>query len=150
MSIERIEIVTGAQHRRRYSAEEKARFVARAQQPGASVSRVARQHGITPSLLFKWKKLMQVGGMSAIQSRDEVVSVAEYKALQKKAKQLEQLLGRKTMETEILKEALEIAKAFTEAGFRCISDKSDGTEILGGCGQLKSQIRDIRNKYRIM
>ncbi|MBD1228222.1 transposase [Xenorhabdus griffiniae] len=111
MSIERIEIVTGAQHRRRYSAEEKARFVAMAQQPGVSVSRVARQHGITPSLLFKWKKLMQEGGMSAIQSRDEVVSVAEYKALQKKAKQLEQLLGRKTMETEILKEALEIAKA---------------------------------------
>ncbi|PHM60737.1 hypothetical protein Xsto_03705 [Xenorhabdus stockiae] len=42
------------------------------------------------------------------------------------------------------------AKALTEAGFRCISDKSDGTEILGGCGQLKSQIRDIRSKYRIM
>ncbi|WP_099134827.1 hypothetical protein [Xenorhabdus budapestensis] len=42
------------------------------------------------------------------------------------------------------------AKALTEAGCRCISDKSDGTEILGGCGQLKSQVRDIRSKYRIM
>ncbi|CDG17835.1 radical SAM protein [Xenorhabdus doucetiae] len=42
------------------------------------------------------------------------------------------------------------AKALTEAGFRCISDISDGTEILGGCGQLKSQVRDIRSKYRIM
>ncbi|QTL38588.1 radical SAM protein [Xenorhabdus budapestensis] len=42
------------------------------------------------------------------------------------------------------------AKALTEAGFRCISDKSDSTEILGGCGQLKSQVRDIRSKYRIM
>lgn len=49
--------------------------------------------------------------MSAIQSCDEVVSVAEHKALQKKIKQLEQLFGRKTMEMEILKEALEIAKA---------------------------------------
>ncbi|RAJ94850.1 hypothetical protein B0I24_1131 [Aliidiomarina maris] len=52
---------------------------------------------------------MQDGGMSAIQSGDEVVSAADHKALQKKVKQLEQLLGRKTMETEILKEALEIA-----------------------------------------
>lgn len=42
------------------------------------------------------------------------------------------------------------AQSLTEAGFRCISDKSDGTEIWGGCGQLKSQVRDIRSKYRIM
>ena len=54
---------------------------------------------------------MQDGGMSAIQAGDEVVSVAEHKALQKKVKQLEQLIGRKTMETEILKEALEIAQS---------------------------------------
>src|SRR5690554_4537809 len=54
---------------------------------------------------------MQDGGMSAIQAGDEVVSAAEHKALQKKVKQLEQLLGRKTMETEILKEALEIAQS---------------------------------------
>jgi len=54
---------------------------------------------------------MQDGGMSAIQASDEVVSAAEHKALQKKVKQLEQLLGRKAMETEILKEALEIAQS---------------------------------------
>ena len=96
--------------RRRYTPQEKAKFVAMTLQPGYSVSLVARQNGITPSLLFKWKKLMH-GGMSAIQSGDEVVSAAEHKALQKKVKQLEQLLGRKTMESEILKEALEIAQS---------------------------------------
>lgn len=52
-------------------------------QPGYSVSLVVRQNRITPSLLFK-KKLMQDGGMSAIQSGDEVVSAAEHKAYQKK------------------------------------------------------------------
>nr|WP_272942924.1 transposase [Idiomarina xiamenensis] len=78
-------------------------------QPSYSVPLGARQNGITPSLLFKWKKLMQDGDMYAIQAGDEVVSAAEHKALQKKVKQLEQLLGRKTMKTEILKEALEIA-----------------------------------------
>lgn len=38
---------------------------------------------------------MQDGGMSAIQSGDEVVSAAEHKALLKKVKQPKQLLGRK-------------------------------------------------------
>ncbi|KGA31601.1 transposase, partial [Pectobacterium odoriferum] len=70
-----------------------------------------RQYGITPSLLFKWKRLMNEGGQSAIAAGDDVVSVAEVKALEKKVKQLEQMLGRKTMEAEILRDALEIAQS---------------------------------------
>ena len=38
-------------------------------------------------------------------------SLSELKALEKKVKQLEQMLGRKTMEAEILRDALEIAQA---------------------------------------
>lgn len=109
--VQRIEVITGEQKRRRYTAEEKSRFVALSMQPGYSVSLVARQYGITPSLLFKWKRLMNDGGQSAIAAGDEVVSVAEVKALEKKVKQLEQMLGRKTMETEILRDALEIAQS---------------------------------------
>ena len=48
-------------------------------------------------------------GKSAIAAGDEVVSVSEVKALEKNVKQLEQMLGHKTMETEILRDALEIA-----------------------------------------
>nr|WP_205299071.1 IS3 family transposase [Pantoea communis] len=109
--VQRIEVITGEQKRRRYTPEEKARFVALAMQPGYTVSLVARQYGITPSLLFKWKRLMNEGGKSAIAAGDEVVSVSELKALEKKVKQLEQMLGRKTMEAEILRDALEIAQA---------------------------------------
>lgn len=109
--MQRIEVITGEQKRRRYTAEEKSRFVALSMQPGYSVSLVARQYGITPSLLFKWKRLMNDGGQSAIAAGDEVVSVAEVKALEKKVKQLEQMLGRKTMEAEILRDALEIAQS---------------------------------------
>lgn len=87
--MERIEILTGEQRRRPYTSQEKTRFVAMTYQPGYSVSLVARQNGITPSLLFKWKKLMQDGGMSAIQSGDDVVSATEHKSLQKKVKQPE-------------------------------------------------------------
>ncbi|ATR12803.1 TPA: IS3 family transposase [Klebsiella pneumoniae] len=109
--MQRIEVITGEQKRRRYTPEEKARFVALAMQPGYIVSLVARQYGITPSLIFKWKRLMNEGGKSAIAAGDEVVSVSGLKALEKKVKQLEQMLGRKTMEAEILRDALEIAQA---------------------------------------
>ncbi|WP_171034882.1 IS3 family transposase [Klebsiella indica] len=108
--VQRIEVITGEQKRRRYTPEEKARFVALSMQPGYTVSLVARQYGITPSLLFKWKRLMNDGGKSAIAAGEEVVSVSEVKALEKKVKQLEQMLGRKTMEDEILRDALEIAQ----------------------------------------
>ena len=109
--MERIEVITSVQRRRRYTGQEKAQFVAMTMQPGSSVSSVARQYGITPSLLFKWKKLMQDGGITAVEANDQVVSVSDYNSLLKKVNQLEQMLGRKTVEAEILKDALEIAQA---------------------------------------
>lgn len=57
-------------------------------QPGYTVSLVARQYDITPSLLFKWKRLMNEGGKSAIVAGDEVVSVSEVQALEKKSNSL--------------------------------------------------------------
>ena len=109
--MERVEVVTGVQRRRRYSVREKAELVALCDQPGMSVSLVARRHGISPSLLFRWRKLMKDGGVSAIQADDQVVGMGELKALQRQVRELERLLGRKTMEVEILKEALEVAQA---------------------------------------
>ena len=103
--MERIEVITSFQRRRRYTGQEKAQFVAMTMQPGSSVSSVARQ-----CLLFKWKKLMQDGGVTAVEANDQVVSVSDYNSLLKKVKQLEQMLGRKTVEAEILKDALEIAQ----------------------------------------
>ena len=109
--MERIEVITSVQRRRRYSGQEKAQFVAMTMQPGSSVPSVARQYGISPRLLFKWKRLMQDGGVTAMEANDQVVSVSDYNSLLKKVKQLEQMLGRKTVEAEILKDALEIAQA---------------------------------------
>ena len=51
--MEKIEVITGVQRRRRYSAQEKAFMVAECEQPGMSVSLVARRHGISASLLFR-------------------------------------------------------------------------------------------------
>ena len=50
--------VTGPGGRRRFSEDAKRRIVEETCQPGASVSRVARQYGITTSLLFRWRQAL--------------------------------------------------------------------------------------------
>src|SRR5688500_3305155 len=47
--------------RRRWTAEEKRRIVEETRAPGASVSVVARRHDMNANLLFKWKRLEEVG-----------------------------------------------------------------------------------------
>ena len=42
---------------------------------------------------------------------DDVVAASEKRRLEERVRELERLLGRKTMEVEILKEALELARA---------------------------------------
>lgn len=55
----RIEVITGAERRRRWSAEEKARIVAESLQPGVRIAEVARQHGVSRSLLFNWRRAVR-------------------------------------------------------------------------------------------
>ena len=78
--------------------------------PGMSVSLVARRAGIAPSQLFAWKRPMIEGGRSAVEADEDVVGTSKLRDLEKRVRDLERLLGRKTMEVEILKEALEVAR----------------------------------------
>lgn len=106
----RVEVITSVQRRRRWSAAEKLRLVEEAMQPGSSVSLVARQVGVAPSQLFAWKRRVLEGGQAAIQADEDVVGASRVRELEKRVRDLERLLGRKTMETEILKEALDLAR----------------------------------------
>jgi len=54
---------------------------------------------------------MSEGGKEAVRADDEVVAASEVRRLEERVRELERLLGRKTMEVEILKEALELARA---------------------------------------
>ena len=63
--IDRVEVITSVQRRRRWLAEEKARIVQETYAPGMSVSLVARQHGIQPNQLFTWRRLYAAGALSA-------------------------------------------------------------------------------------
>lgn len=110
IGVERVEVFAGIQRRRRYSIGEKLQILQEAAQPGMTVSYVARRHGISPSQLFHWRRRMAEGGKEAVRVDDEVVASAEVKALQKQIRELERVLGKKTLENEILREALKVAQ----------------------------------------
>ena len=55
-AVRRVEVITGGGGRRRWSEDEKSRAVEASLEPGAVVSAVARQHGVTPQQLFTWRR----------------------------------------------------------------------------------------------
>ena len=101
---DRVEIITSVQRRRRWTAAEKVRIVEETFEPGMTVSLVARRHGVAPNQLFTWVE----GALTAAGSDEQVVPASDYRALQSQVHEL-QRLGKKTLEAEILKEALEHA-----------------------------------------
>ena len=60
-----IEIITGKERRRRWSAAEKLRIVAEAEEPGACIKAVATRHDVYPSLLFYWRRQVREGRLGA-------------------------------------------------------------------------------------
>lgn len=105
-----VEVITSVGRRRRWTLHEKQAMVEESNQPGMSVSVVARKYGIHPNQLFHWRKLWQQGALSAVKAGEEVVPASEARALRAHVRELQRLLGKKTMEVEILKDAIEIAR----------------------------------------
>ena len=95
---EKVEVVTSVRRRRRWSAAEKMRMLEESQEPGASVSLVARRRGVNPNRLFTWRRLAAHGAFTAAAAGEEVVPASDCRAPQEK-----------TLEAEILKEALQHA-----------------------------------------
>lgn len=108
---QRIEVITGTARRRRWSTETKLRIIEESYEPGETVSAVARRHGVAANLLFRWRRLMADGGTAAVGSDEEVVGASQVRKLEDRIRELERQLGRKTLEAEILKEAMEKARA---------------------------------------
>jgi transposase-like protein len=106
---ETIEVITTDQRRRRWTAAEKAALVRKTYEPGMSVSLVARQEGVSASLLFQWRKLDRDGALVAVGAGEAVVPASELAAARAEIAKLHRILGKKTVENEILKEAVELA-----------------------------------------
>jgi transposase len=119
-----VHVTTGYRSRRRWTPGEKREMVQEAALPGNTLSSIARKYSISASLLFTWRRLMEQGGLLAMGSGEEVAPLSEVKALKTRIRELERLLGKKTMEAEILKEALEL----TQEKKRLLRDDSSRRE----------------------
>jgi len=117
----KMQVFSGPERRRRWSTAEKLAIIQETYEPDATVSIVARRHGIQPNQLFAWRKLASQGALTATAAEEEVVPASEYRALQNQVKELQRLLGKKTMEGEILKEALEVATGSKKQMLRSLS-----------------------------
>ena len=101
-----VEVIVKDQRRRRWPPSEKAALVRRTYEPGMSVSLVARQEGVAASLLFQWRKLDRQGALMAVSAGEAVVPASELAAARGEIAKLQRVLGKKTLENEILKEAV--------------------------------------------
>jgi len=63
-SFRRIEVLTGAPRRRRWSAAEKAAIVAESLAPGAVASTVALRHGLHRNQLYMWRRELRSGALA--------------------------------------------------------------------------------------
>jgi transposase len=56
-------------------------------QAGVTVSAVTRLHGVSPSLLFKWRQLMSQGGQVAVKADDDVVAASKARCLEQRVRE---------------------------------------------------------------
>lgn len=109
--VESIEVLTEPERRRRRSVQEKLAIVQETMEPGATVSAVARRHGLNPNQVFSWRKQYQEGSLAAVSAGEAVVPASQLAAAMKEIRELQRLLGKKTQEAEILKEAVEYGRS---------------------------------------
>ena len=120
-SYAKAEVLPGPERRRSWSTAEKLSIVQETFEADVTVSLVARRHGVAPNQLFRWRRLAAQGALVATRAQEEVVAASEYRALQAQVRELHRLLGKKTLEAEILKEALEVAAGPKKALLRSLS-----------------------------
>lgn len=103
-------IVTSFQKKRRWSDDEKKSILQEAQLPENTVSGIARKYDIPTTLLFRWRKEIKMKDKSLsgpMKSDNPMANESQIKALTDRIRSLEQILGRKTVEIEMLKDAIQ-------------------------------------------
>ena len=119
-----VEIITDGGRRRRWTVAEKLRIVEETLDERSSISVVARRNGVGANLLHRWRRLMLEGGAVAVSDDDDVTSNRVVRQMDERIRELERQLGRKTMEVEILKEALDKARQKNRCGSPCRSRRT--------------------------
>ncbi len=70
-----MEIITGAERRRRWRDEDKLRIVAEAEAPEAVFALVARRHEISRGQLWKWRGQVRRGELAPVPTEPEFIPV---------------------------------------------------------------------------
>ncbi|WP_373620908.1 IS3 family transposase [Klebsiella pneumoniae] len=125
--------VLGPEKRRRRTTQEKIAIVQQSFEPGMTVSLVARQHGVAASQLFLWRKQYQKGSLTAVAAGEQVVSASELAAAMKQTKEVQRLLGKKTMENELLKEAVDYGRGKKVDSARALIARGWGVSFVSRC-----------------
>ncbi|MEJ1812647.1 IS3 family transposase [Escherichia coli] len=125
--------VLGPEKRRRRTTQEKIAIVQQSFEPGMTVSLVARQHGVAASQLFLWRKQYQEGSLTAVAAGEQVVPASELAAAMKQIKELQRLLGKKTMKNELLKEAVEYGRGKKVDSARALIARGWGVSLVSRC-----------------
>jgi transposase len=98
-SVRRLEMITGTGRRRRFSEDDKARFVEETLAPGAVVSHVARRNGLTPQQLFTWRRQARerAGTSKAVSFAPVVVATGPVPDIGTEAATIEVVIGAATV-----------------------------------------------------
>lgn len=110
-------------HRRRFTIEQKKHILKMASKPGSSYSATGRQHGLSASLLFRWRKALEEAqakameahreaiaqhaaghDMSDVSETTEIAAPVTEDAKDARIRELERMLGRVTFELELARE----------------------------------------------
>lgn len=110
IDLENAQLMTEVQQRRRWTFIQKLRVVQEASAPGTSVSSIARKYGMAPSQLFRWRKILLEGSQVHVSTVDRTSAQGELCELNRRVRELERLLGKATLENEILRETVALQK----------------------------------------
>ena len=100
----------GSDGRRIFTADFKQQQIARVAREELTLSELARELTISPSVVRRWQHLSTNGSSAAVGADEEVVPASELRAAQQRIKELERALGKKAMEIEILQAARDEVK----------------------------------------
>lgn len=104
------QIRRGADGRRLFTTEFKRTQMARVLGGEVTQAELVRELDVSPSVVRKWKRLFEHGSEVAVQANGDVVPAHQLREAERRIRELERALGRKTMEGEILQAAQEEVK----------------------------------------
>nr|WP_171525604.1 IS3 family transposase [Shigella boydii] len=124
--------VLGPEKRRRRTTQEKIAIVQQSFDGDDGLPRCPAT-GVAASQLFLWRKQYQEGSLTAVAAGEQVVPASELAAAMKQIKELQRLLGKKTMENELLKEAVEYGRAKKLDSARALIARGWGVSLVSRC-----------------